>query len=150
MEHDFILTKDDDSYISLIKKNNIFLNMMLPNNNNIFLLKEIDDKVIKYVKKYYKKLGLLIYPVYKHLWKNSNFYIEFDEDIKRDIIICLEEGGSEVRFFNINSLDLEEDFLKTIEIKKNKIYIQDRYIFSLEAFSFFFFREVSKNRFNKS
>lgn len=144
MERDFILTKDDDSYISLIKKNDIFLNMMLPNNNNIFLLKDLDDKVFKYAEKHYKKLGLLIYPVYKHLWRNSNFYIKFDEDIKKDIIICLEEGNSNLRFFNINSLDIEEDFLNDIEIKKNKIYIQDKYIFSLEAFSFFFLERHQK------
>lgn len=150
--HDFILTKDDKSFLSIIEDNNIFLNVMLPNNINIFSLNEIDDHVYKYVEKYYKSMGILIYPLFKHIWKNSNLYLTFNKDLNLDIITCSETALPGLRFFNIQAFDLEElreEILGSIEYKKNKIFIKDKYVLTLEAYSFLYVQLVQRFYFNE-
>lgn len=152
--HDFILNKDDNPFLSIIEDNNIFLNLMLPNNVNIFSLVEIDEQVYKYVEKYYKTMGILIYPIFKHLWRNSNLYLTFDTELNLDVITCSEVALPGLKFFNIQAFDLEdlkEDIKGNIEYKKNKLYVNNKYVLTLEAYSFlyvelmqrFYFKDIN-------
>lgn len=145
---EFLLNEDDYQFLSVIENNIIFLNLMLPNNINIFQLNEIDEHVFNYIKKFYKTMQLLIYPVYKHLWINSNLYYIFDENLNSDVIICSETPLPNYRFFNLKALDLQElkDSLYNIEYKNKRIYLNE-YILSLEAYSFLYVQLVQKIKF---
>lgn len=148
--NEFILTQDDNPFLPTIEKNNIFLNFMLPNNVNIFSLQEIDNKIYEYVKKYYRSMGILTYPVYKHLWRNSNLYFNYLEEEDRDIIICSENNEPGLRLFNLQAVDLEElkDMLIEASVYKDgKIEIGNKYIFTLEAYSFLYLQFIQRINF---
>lgn len=143
--NDYNLIPDDQIFLSTITNNNIFLNLMLPNNVNIFSLHEIDNKVHDYAKKYYRSMGILIYPVYKHLWRNSNLYFKYSEEDEKDIIICSEGKEPETRLVNLQALDLEE--LKDMLIESSKLKngrIINKYIFTLEAYSYLYLYIIKK------
>ncbi|QKE44559.1 putative RNA helicase NPH-II [Yalta virus] len=143
--NEFILTQDDNVFLTTIEKNNIFLNLMLPNNINIFALQEIDNKVYEYVKKHYRYMSVLIYPVYKHLWRNSNLYFNYIKEEESDIIVCSEYNEPGLRLFNLQAVDIDElkdMIIEAATYKNGKIVISDKYTFTLEAYAFLYLQLV--------
>lgn len=131
----FQLEEDDKKYQSLIKENEEFLHLMLPNDINIFQLKKLDDNVINYIKNNYQKLNLLIYPVFKHLWNKSSLYYVRKNNEFENYIECSETQNVNSEFIDISTLDT--DLLKmSYEIENNMIKV-DKYKFTFEAFAFF-------------
>lgn len=131
----FFLDKDDKKYEELIKNNEEFLCLMLPNNINIFQLKDIDTNMINYIEKNQRNLNMLIYPVYKHLWKNSSLYYVRGNSDKDDYIECSEKQKVNSEFIDISTLDKELINEKYI-IKNNMVEI-GKYKFTFEALSFY-------------
>lgn len=147
MKHLYKLNKEDKEYKILLDKNNFFLHNLLPNNINIHPLLEINNEVIKYVEYMHKQMCYLIYPVYKHLWKNMSLYIK-KENNNIFSLIC-DSGNSNIidyEFFNFSDKETFVSVLKKknhSEIKKDKIYIKELgFSFSYEAYSLFYLETI--------
>lgn len=127
---EYFLANDDEEYRDLIEESMKFLCHLLPNKTNIFQLYSLDDRVISFVKKNYNNFLYLIYPVYKHLWKNSNVF----KGEKR--LECIEQSKEHnFPFFNVSNIDFTE--IDNPVIEGDSIVIGE-HTCSFEAYSFIF------------
>lgn len=129
----FSLNKEDEEHKDLIFKNLFFLHTLLPNQVNVFPLKEITEDILNYIKDHARTLIYLIYPVYKHSWYQKDLYIEEDDEYFN--IICSSSTESKNKSFEYFDSRKDENDLNALVKNIKNITILDNKFVILESFN---------------
>lgn len=127
----FSLNKEDKEFVDLINKNSFFLHTLLPNQVNIFSLKEIDENVINYIRIHNEEFLYLIYPVYKHSWYAKNLYIL--EGNRYSEVICSNNKNNNLPYEFFNIVSEEEVLIKSLANERKHKIVDNRIILEREG-----------------
>lgn len=133
--------KNDSQSNKLLENNKYFIHSLIPNNITIFSLTGMDEGIKNYIRYNYANMKYLIFPLYKHLWKDSGLVLINDDPNGENIVYCTHIKNKPTNYidFNFKSFltnEINDFFIQNNFSFKEKFVKYKVYTFTYETYAF--------------